>query len=129
MLEVLRFIFRYREEIILIIYSLIMIVIAFISLIVLICKKLKATDNDLVYVLADIPNWIKEAESLLSVGKEKYTYVYSKAISMLTSLKKLSEADVVKKYSFIIDKSIESILSTPTKKEVNYAKDNENEKG
>ena len=129
MLDIAKFLIRHLEEIIIIIYSLCMILIALVSLIVLICKKLKATDNDLVYVLDSIPDWIIDAEENLIDGKEKYTVVFSKAIKMLSTLKKMSDEDVLKKYSFIIDSSIEKILSTPMKKEVSHEKNNEKMEG
>lgn len=121
----MKFLFEYKEFILLALYCLFMVIVAIASLIILICKKLKSTDNDLLAVISELPDLIRQAEILVNVGKTKFTYVFTSAIEKLAALKDIPFEDAAKKYGNIIDFSIENILSTPTKKEVSYAKNNE----
>lgn len=95
--------------------------LSLVSLIVIILKKNKSKDNTLLSVIAKLPGWILEAESVYinasHAGVSKYSYVLSKAIRELVALTGLSESEVCKLYADYIDMSIEAILAAPQKKE------------
>lgn len=73
-------------------------------------------DKYLVMVLDMLPSVIKQAEIAFTNGTDKYTYVMTYCLDFLTSLG-LSKDEAKAKYSLIIDKKLEEILSTPQKKE------------
>lgn len=117
----IEFLIEYKDYILIALAVLFNLILFFISLFV----KKKPIDNDLTSLLEVLPDWIKEAEQALTDGKEKYTFVFNRAVKFLMALKDKRFENIVFDYGVLIDNSIENILSTPKKKGESYAKDNE----
>lgn len=79
-------------------------------------------DKIFLYVIEVLPKLIISAEKEFSnsfgSGYDKYMYVFSHMVSLLSSFSGLSIEDVNKKYGLFIDSKIEEFLSMPQKKEV-----------
>lgn len=89
-----------------------------VSLAVLIVSIVKGNKSlaPILSVLIKLPQLIKDAEEHGGTGVNKYSIVFASAIKLLCALSKESEKKIISKYGFLIDSSIEDILSTPTKK-------------
>lgn len=96
-------------------YGIASIAISLVSLIIIILKKNKNIDNNLLSVVSMLPIWINEAEKLEDKSA-KYSYVFNHAIQELVALTGKQEKDLVDKYCVVLDENIERILSTPQKK-------------
>lgn len=104
-----------------IIFSVISCLVSFIVFIIALIKykgdtKKMKDDKFLIMVLDMLPSVIKQAELAFTNGADKYTYVMTYCLDFLNSLG-LSKDEAKAKYSLIIDKKLEEILSTPQKKE------------
>lgn len=73
------------------------------------------------YVLEKLPSLIGEAEALYDDGKEKLRFVISEMQSSICKDFNISNAT---RFGSFIEKSVEKILSTPTKKGALYEKKN-----
>lgn len=102
-------------------FLLLSALISLVSLIVIILKKNKSKDTTLLSVIAKLPEWIIEAESVYrnvsNAGYHKYAFVLSKAVRELVALTGLSETEVFNRYAKYLDQRIEEILAAPQKKE------------
>lgn len=84
-------------------------------------KKVMITDNNLVAIVKQLPNFITTAEALYNSpksGKDKFQFVYNLCIDYLQKLTGSNIDEVTARYSSSITELIEDILATPQKKEV-----------
>lgn len=96
---------------------LVPLVLEVIALLVLLFKR-KVKINDLLSkVILKIPDFINSAEKEGLSGKEKFRLVFSACISLVCSLTGEKPAYAMNVYGALITDAIESILSTPQKKE------------
>lgn len=91
--------------------------IAIINLLILIFKK-KVKANDIVgSLLSVMPTFINDAESLGLSGNDKLQKVIMNSLEYLQKLTGDDLPTLANTYGLIIQNSVESILSTPQKKE------------
>lgn len=67
-------------------------------------------------VVAQLPDYIIDAESTFTKGQDKIQFVLTKAIDFLESETGCSRSKLLRVYGDLIVKAIETILSTPQKK-------------
>lgn len=113
--QVVNFLFEHWKLILIICCVLVEMVFAAVNFLILLVKG-HPIDNALTAALLKLPELINQAEASGLDGEKKYTYVYTAVMCLLESLTKLNQQKVISKYGFIIDSSIEDILSTPSKK-------------
>lgn len=98
------------------------LLISLVTLIILCAKKqVKVTDSNFASLLLKLPSFIKEAEDShpeASSGKAKLVYVFQLAVKYLCEITNYDQNKVIATYGAAIYDAVESILSTPTKKEV-----------
>ena len=96
-----------------IIESVLTLIVLFVTLF---RKKVKINDV-FTSVLLVLPDLINEAEASGLTGSEKYSFVFNRCVSLLTSIAHSDSKSIITKYTAEINAAIENILSTPQKKE------------
>lgn len=106
------FLFNHLSEIIVLIVGLLNI------LLTVFVRKVTVKDTVFEQAVLRLPDLINKAESMNVKGSEKKTFVLSAIIAFICQFTGKSEEDVHHSYYSRLDSIIESILSTPKKKEV-----------
>ena len=91
----------------------------FVLLVTLLSKKVKVIDTIKGFITQCLPTAINEAEKRFGSGQgqEKLSFVIDLLVSYISDKYDLPEATVIRLYHSFIHKSVESILTTPQKKE------------
>lgn len=106
------FLFSHLSEIIVLIVGIINV------LLTIFVRKVTVKDTVFEQAVLRLPDLINKAESMNVKGSEKKTFVLSAIIAFICQFTGKSEEDVHHLYYSRLDSIIESILSTPQKKEV-----------
>ena len=88
-----------------------------IVLFVTLFKRKVKIDDVFKTVLTVIPDFINEAEASYSSGADKYSFVFKRCVELLVNLTHKDSRVVLDQYTSMLNAAIESILSTPQKKE------------
>ena len=90
-----------------------------VTLVTVFKKKVNVIDTIKGFIAQSLPDAINEAEKRYGSGhgQEKLSFVLDLLVSYISEKYDLPEATVIRLYHSFIHKSVESILTTPQKKE------------
>ena len=98
-------------------HALIEICLTIVVLFVTLLKKKVKINDAFQSVLMVLPDLISHAELKFKDGSEKYSYVFNRSVEMLCQITHQSSKKILEEYTADLNNAIESILSTPQKKE------------